>query len=237
MGKFAKWIGGGLGWVLLGPLGAIVGFLAGTIIDETEITPVQTRQTMPGDFAVSMLTLIAAMMKADNRVMRSELDYVKKYLRKSFGEESAREAVKILGRIIDQPIPIEEVSIQIRQNLDYASRLQLIHLLYGISLSDGNIHEKEITLIDQISQWINISVADQKSIKNMFIANTDAAYKILEIDKSATNEDIKKAYRKMAMKYHPDKVSHLGDEFKTIAEEKFRKVKDAYEEIKKERGF
>jgi len=237
MGKFAKWIGGGLGWVLLGPLGAIVGFLAGTIIDETEITSLKTRQTTPGDFAVSMLTLVAAMMKADNRVMRSELDYVKKYLRQSFGEESASEAVIMLGKIIDQPIPIEEVSMQIRQNLDYASKLQLIHLLYGISRADGNIHEKEIALIDQISYWINITIADQKSIKSMFIANQDAAYQVLEIDKSASNDEVKKAYRKMAMKYHPDKVSHLGEEFKIIAEDKFRKVKDAYDTIKKQRDL
>jgi DnaJ like chaperone protein len=59
----------------------------------------------------------------------------------------------------------------------------------------------------------------------------------LEIDSSASDELLKKAYRKMAIKYHPDKISHLGEEFQNAAKEKFQKVNDAYETIKKERGI
>lgn len=65
----------------------------------------------------------------------------------------------------------------------------------------------------------------------------DSAYKILEIEPSATDSEIKKAYRKMAVKYHPDKVAHLGKEIQKTAEEKFKAVSDAYSEIKKKRNI
>ena len=71
----------------------------------------------------------------------------------------------------------------------------------------------------------------------MFVREVDSSYKILEIEPNCSDEDLKKAYRKMAMKYHPDKVSHLGEEVKKSAEEKFREVGAAYEYIKKQRGI
>ena len=90
-------------------------------------------------------------------------------------------------------------------------------------------------MLEKISGYLGISKSDFQSIKNMFIPETDSSYKILEIDPSSSNEEVKKAYRRMAMKYHPDKVSHLGDDFRKSADEKFKKVNEAYDKIKKER--
>ena len=78
---------------------------------------------------------------------------------------------------------------------------------------------------------------DFKSIKAMFVGNTDKSYIILEIQPNATDSEVKKAYRKMAAKYHPDKVSHLGKDLSQMAENKFKAVNDAYQSIKKERGL
>jgi DnaJ like chaperone protein len=238
MAKFGKWIGGGLGWAFFGPIGGLVGFALGSVIDQAEIrTRTVPGPTTRGDFAMSMLVLVATVMKADSRVLKSELDYVKAYFVRNFGQASAQEAMFYLRDLLKQQIPVRDVTRQIKQQLDYSSRLQLLHFLYGISLADGQTHPQEINLIDQIAADLGISQQDSMSIKSMFIEDMDSSYKILEVDRNASVEEIKRAYRKMANKYHPDKVNYLGEEFRKVAHEKFQKVNEAYEKIKKERGF
>ena len=238
MAKYGKWIGGGLGWALMGPLGGVLGFVVGSMFDKpgTGQQKVFTGTTH-GDFTMSLLVLVAAVMKADGKIMKSELDYVKRYFSQSFGPAASKEAMLYLRDLLNQKIPLRDVSTQIRNRLDHASRLQLLHFLYGVSQADGRISNEEIRIIEQIAGYLGISVKDLGSIKSMFVDDTDAAYKILEIDTNASDEDLKKAYRKMANKFHPDKVAYLGDEIKKAAGEKFRKVKNAYDSIKKERGI
>jgi len=241
MGGFGKWLGGGLGFVMGGPIGALLGFLVGSMVDSTKVTTSTytsgARATTPGAFGVSLIVLIAAVMKADGKVVKSELDYVKQFFVRQFGTESAREATMMLKDLLNQEIPLNDVCQQIGRSMDYSSRLQLLHLLFGVSMADGSPNQSEISLIERISGLIAISSGDFISIKNMFVPETDSSYKILEIERTATDDEVKKAYRKMAMKYHPDKVSHLGDDYKKAADEKFKKVNEAYEKIKKERNM
>ena len=243
MGKYAKWIVGGLGWFLGGPLGALLGFAAGSLFDGQSRSETTTYyrgrnyNTTPGDFGLSLIVLVAAVMKADGKVVKSELDFVRNFFRKQFGEETAGEALLMLRDLLKQNIPIADVCRQISRNMEYTSRLQLMHMLYGISLSDKYADKKELDAIEAIAGYLNISRKDRESIKNMFLPSDDAYYKILEIDPSASNEEVKKAYRTMARKYHPDMVSHLGEDFRKVANEKFRKVNEAYEKIKKSRNM
>ena len=238
MAKFGKWIAGGLGWAFFGPIGGILGYALGSLFENTEVNQSRTQGgTTSGDFAVSLLVLVAAVMKADGKIMRSELDYVKAYFVRTFGASTAAEATKILRDLLQQDIPLREVATQMRNKLDYSSRLQLLHFLFGISAADNVIHPKEIEVIEIIASYLGISEKDKISIKSMFIEDTDSSYKILEINRTASDDDVKKAYRQLAMKHHPDKVSYLGDDIKKAAEEKFRKINEAYEKIKKERGF
>lgn len=241
MGIFGKWLGGGLGFVMGGPIGGLLGFLVGSVIDSTTLhTSTYTSRnagTRQGDFGMSLLVLVAAVMKADGAVVKSELDYVKQFFIRQFGQESAKQATLMLKDILKQDIPVRDVCEQIKGNMDYSSRLQLLHLLFNVSLADSTIHRSEIELLEKISTYLGVTSVDFISIKNMFIPETDSSYKILEIAPSATNDEVKKAYRRMAMKYHPDKVSHLGDDFRKTADEKFKKVNEAYEKIKKERNM
>ncbi len=240
MGNFAKWIGGGLGWVFGGPIGGLIGFLFGTIIDSVTTQSIQVNQgrTTPGDYAISLLVLIAAVMKADGKIMKSELDYVKKFLVQNFGIDGTQEALTILKDLLKQEIPVEDVCEQISQKVDYSSRLQLMHFLYGLSHSDGRMEQAELNLIQRIASGLGISASDNESIKSMFVGDTlDSAYKILELEPTASDDEVKKAYRKMAVTYHPDKVAYLGEEFRKAANEKFQKLNEAYEKIKKERGI
>lgn len=241
MGQFGKWIGGGLGWAVGGPIGGILGFVIGSIIDggseqlKIGTTTGYSGRTTAGGYIMSLLVLVSAVMKADGRVVKSELDYVKQFMVHNFGEASAQDAVKLLRDLLKQNIPVNEVSRQIKQNMNYSARLQLLHFLFGIAVADGQADEQERLLIAHIAHEMGIGRSDFESIQAMFIRNVDADYKILEIEPSASNEEVKKAYRRMAMKYHPDKVSHLGEDFQKAAREKFQMVNKAYENIKKER--
>ncbi|MFC0876548.1 TerB family tellurite resistance protein [Saccharicrinis sp. FJH2] len=251
MGRFS-WIGGGLGFILGGgPIGAVIGAALGYVVDEMKTgakaqgyqsyrgSRQQTYQpnATRGDFNISFLVLIAAVMKADGKVLRSELDYVKDNFVRMFGPEAAREAVRMLGDLIKQNIPVRDVCLQITHNIDHPSRLQLLHLLFGVSAADGHVDPKELELLQRIAGYFNITDSDFNSIKSMFVTDVYWPYKVLEIERDATNDEVKKAYRKMAVKFHPDKVNHLSEEVVLQAKEKFQKVNEAYEKIKKERGM
>lgn len=240
MAKFAKWIGGGLGWAFFGPIGGLLGFTIGSVIDSAQIKVTKgISATTQGDFMLSLLVLVASVMKADGKILQSELDYVKAYFIRSFGKDAASEAVLILRDLLKKNIPVDDVCNQIKKHLDYSSRLQLLHLLFSISEADGEIHISELNLIEHIANILGISQKDFSSIKSMFFKteDTESSYKILEISPSSSDEDVKKAYRKMALKYHPDKVSYLGEEVQTNAKEKFQKLNEAYEQIKRQRGL
>ena len=247
MAGFGKWIGGGLGWAFGGPIGALLGFSFGSMFDRTKEDVYNEEEYIRGgnhyhksgsdDFAASLLILSAAVMKADGKVVKAELDYVKNYLQQQFGAERAVDYILDLREILKQDIPLRDVAHQIASFMDHSSRLQLYHYLWGIAMADGRIDSKEDEMMKYIAGYLRISKSDYESIRAMFVKSNDRAYIILEISPNATNDEIKKAYRKMAVKYHPDKVSHLGEEYKAAAEEKFKKVAEAYNSIKKQRRF
>ncbi|HNP47618.1 MAG TPA: TerB family tellurite resistance protein [Bacteroidia bacterium] len=237
MSTWNKWILGGLGWTLGGPIGGIIGFALGAITEEGKKTYSSGSSILPNDFSAALLVLCAAVMKADQKVMRSELDYVKNFFSRQFGEAHTRERMLLFREILNQDIEIGPVCAQVRQFVDTSARLQLLHLLFGLAASDGQVSNPELTVIGQIAVLIGISQKDFESMKAMFIKDTDSVYKILEIEKTASDEELKKAYRRMAMKYHPDKVHHLGPEYAKDAQEKFKKINEAYESVKRERGI
>jgi DnaJ like chaperone protein len=244
MAKFGKWIGGGLGFTLGGPLGALAGYFLGSFFDEAEIIHSQPgsatdskAQITQGDYMFSLLVLVTAVLKADGKILRSELDYVKEFLIRNFGTDGAKQALVILKDLTRQNIPITDVCTQMRKYIDYSSRLQLVHFLFGIANADKLVHPDELSLIKHIAKTLGLSEADYNSLEAMFVPKTDWAYDILEINNQATNEEVKKGYRKMALKYHPDKVSYLGEDVQKAANEKFQKLNEAYQLICKERGM
>jgi len=258
---FAKFVGAGLGWTVGGPIGGMLGFAFGSLIDgfhqadakqfEKEKTQ-KKKNTEPGDFEISLLILSALVIKADHKIDQRELDYVRAHFVSLFGKSRANNAFKIFNEIIkNDSVSTRRVCMQIQQHMDHPSRLQLLHYLFGIAASDGYVSTNEVTEIRKIAGYLHISRRDYDAAEAMFSKynqrssyqkanlngyNTESAYKILDIDKSATNDEIKKAYRKMAKKYHPDKIQHLGETHMKAGEEKFKKIKDAYEQLQTERA-
>lgn len=252
MGGFTKWITGGLGFVLGGPIGGIIGFAIGSLIDSSsqfinsEEYQQQERQgknpygkTAEGDFKMSLLVLIACVMKADGSPQKKELDIAKRFLLANFGEAGALEALQILKNLLKQNIDDVQVARQINQYMNYSGKMELVHLLFEIAYADGNENPYELNLIQRIAWNLGVSTLDFNSLKAPYLRTKDAnwAYVVLEIHSSATDIEIKKAYREMAKKYHPDTVANLGEDIKKTATEKFRSVNEAYEELKKQRGF
>ena len=248
-----KWIGGILGWVAFGPIGALLGYIAGSAVDRAadvarqisagsyEGTPGGARQYSAAEqrnsFLVSLLVLSSAVIRADGRTLQSELDYVKAFVRQNFGESAAPEAMRILTDLSRQDVNIYSVGGQIATFMNYSQRLQLFHYLAGIANADGDFSASEKSVLEAIASAIRLNSSDASSVIAMYYKDTTSAYAVLEISPSATDDEVKAAYRRMAMKNHPDKVASLGPDVQKAAEEKFRKIQEAYETIKKQRGI
>lgn len=247
MGCFTKLILTGLGWAFGGPMGGIIGYALGSLFSgvrpsvmRSEVNEHFGNTEEKRDFNVTLLVLSAAVMKADGGVKKSELDYVKRFFLQNFGQERTENYIKMLREILNKDYNIYDVSRQVGQYMEYSSRLQLLHYLFGIAAADGNVSNPEIDVIHTISLYMGVTDPDYQSIKAMFVREinaTDNAYKILGIDPNATDEEVKKAYREMAKKNHPDLVSNLGEDVRQAAEKKFQEINQAYEVIKKQRGI
>jgi len=254
-----KWILGGLGWAVGGPIGAILGVVLGALFDggakslpsgndifsgaqgsDTTGQQRTSRQSSSqSDIRFSLLVLVACVMKADGHVRKSELDLVKRFLVRNYGEQGALDALKVLKAILDQELDPLAVSRQIAGHVNYSTRLELLHFLFDLANADGEFLESEERVVKIISDGLNISPADYRSLAALYNKAQDAnwAYTVLEIEPGATNDEVKKAYRRMAMKYHPDKVAGAGEDIKQKATEKFRGINEAYEHIKTIRGI
>lgn len=252
MGLLSKIIAGGLGWTLGGPIGVVVGVMLASLFDVKNADTGQTttashnssgrgysRTRGAGDFQMALLVLMAGVMKADGRVVKSELGSVKRVLLRNYGEDGALEALQVLKQLLSQDIDVRQVALQCSVYMSYSLRLQMLHVLYDIAAVDGEVNRDEKEILVVISQAMGVTETDRISIAAMFVrqTNKDWAYEVLEISPDATDEDVKKAYRRMAMKYHPDKVNALGEDMKHSATEKFRKVKEAYDAIKQQRNI
>lgn len=235
-----SWIAGILGWAMFGPIGALIGFALGSLISSTrsiEDSNDNRSRSSRNSFLVSLLVLSTAVIKADGKFLKSELEYVKSFILRNFGQQAVNESLKIIQELYKKDINVYEVGAQISANMNYSQRLQLFHYLVELARADGNVCQAELDVLRSIASALRINNADFTSITSMFSSDIESAYKILEIDKSATDQEVKSAYKRMAMKHHPDKVATLGPDVQKAAEEKFKKIQKAYEDIKKERNI
>ena len=235
---FGKWIAGALGWAFLGPIGGILAFYFASKAEESsEIQGEQARvQGQRNSFFMSLLVLSAAIIRVDRKASYEEIIKVKEFFGRNFGPRAAEDSVEIITQIIDKPFNLYDVCDQIKSCMDHSQRLQLFHYLVSLGACDGLLKE-ESDLLETIASLIGLSKHEADSIFAQFRPSNDSNYKILEIEPNATNEEVKKAYRKMAIKYHPDKVATLGEDVQKAAEEKFKAISQAYEAICKERGI
>ncbi len=237
-----KWIVGGLGWAMFGPLGGILGYYIASRMEKLSEAAAQQGETQSwnqgqrNSFLMSLLVLSASVIKADGKITDKEIATLRSFFSRNFGAWAADEAEELVREIANKDYNLYDVCMQIRSCMDYSQRLQLYHYLVSLGGCDG-LHQREIDILETIATYIGLSKAEVDSIFAQFRPSNDSNYKILEITPQATNDEVKKAYRKMAIKYHPDKVATLGEDIQKAAEEKFKAVSQAYEAICRERGI
>ena len=259
-----KWIGGFLGFMTGGPLGALAGFALGALFDKgldsvnedsgNQQAYAHSNRSYEGQrnsFMFSLLVLISYIIKADGRVMHSEMELVRRFLSQNFGEQAKQQGEEILLKLFEQQkrlgmaeyrTVIQDSCHQIRANMAYEQRLQLLNFLVMIAQADAVVSPEEIAALKEVAIHMGLSVEDVIQMLNLrngssATSSLDDAYKVLGIAPSATNDEVKAAYRKMALKHHPDKVAALGEDVRKAAEKKFQEINDAKEKIFKARGL
>lgn len=270
-----KWIGGFLGFIYGGPLGGLAGFALGALFEhgmdavnsaednrysnageayEGKQGGYQDRRSYEGQrnsFMFSLLVLASYIIKADGRVMHSEMEVVRQFLRQNFGEAAKQQGEEILLKLFEQQkrlgmaqyrSVIQDSCRQIRSNMLYEQRLQLLSFLVMIAQADGIVSPEEIAALKEVAVNMGLSAEDVDQMLNLrsgssASASLEEAYRVLGISPSATNDEVKAAYRKMALKHHPDKVAALGEDVRKAAEKKFQEINDAKDRIYKARGI
>lgn len=280
-----KWIGGFLGYMAGGFLGALAGVFIGSVIDsfidesdddsDNAYSGGNERQQQQGQrnsFFFSLLVLASYIIKADGKVMHSEMEFTRRFLRENFGDAAMAQGDQILKGLFEEQKrqgatafrnTITQCCFEVRMNTTYETRLQLMDFLIIIAKCDGRVPQEELNALMYVAATLGIDSTDFESMYNMgfnysnygnysnqggqgsqhtatpptYHDELEAAYKVLGISSSATDQEVKSAYRKMALKHHPDKVATLGEDVRRAAEAKFQEINNAKEIIYKARGL
>ena len=261
-----KWIGGIIGWITAGPLGALAGVAIGAMFDvgldsvnnpdnagtrDSGAFGDNTSRQYSADeqrsgFMFSFLVLASYVIKADGRVMHSEMQLVREFLRQNFGSVAQSQGEQILLRLFDEQKrqgnmrfknTVADCCQQIARFMDYSQRLQLVNFLVLISQADGNVAPAEITAIKECGYWLGMSQNDIDSLLSLKGDTLEEAYKVLGVSPDATDDEVRKAYRKLALEHHPDRVAALGEDVRKAAEQKFQEINAAKEKVFKARGL
>jgi DnaJ like chaperone protein len=231
-----KWVAAVIGYSFLRFPGAILGFMVGGFFEFLSKNSLQIRTSSyainPETFQLNLLALSALIIKADGKIEQKELDFVRSFFIGQYGKERADSIFRTFNTQIKKETQhLDQLTRVFVQQTAYETRLQILHFLFGIANADGNISDVELQKLSQVASGMRLRLPDFESIKAMFVKNSDNAYKILEIDSNASQDEIKSAYRKMAKKYHPDKLRGQDPAMIKGAEEKFREVQKAYETL------
>ena len=269
-----KWIGGFLGFINAGPLGALAGIALGALFDmgldrvnqpgtnseninkeydNNDFSPTGNRQNTSNyyegqrnSFLFSLLVLASYVIRADGRVMHSEMETLRHFLRNNFGRLAVEQGEQIILNLFEQQKRIglhqfreiiHESCMQIGINMDYSQRLQLLNFLTMLAKADGEVAAVEIEALRNIAVWMGLNATEADTMLNLKKDDINSAYKVLAVSPSATDEEIKKAYRKMALQHHPDRVAALGEDIRLAAEKKFQEINEAKEKIYRSRGL
>lgn len=242
-----SWIfGAGMGLFMGGPLGAVVGGVLEHMVTKNTRDMMMSSTTQTNQEAVFITNLAVIMTKvamADGQISQRERAIIHSFFAHNlrYRGEELRYIDGIIRETEKVNPDISKICYTFRQNATPEMRMLLIDLTYQIAIADQIITEKEQIEIDLIAAQIGISQPEHNRIKYKYVSSQKSQrtdyYHILGLKQGASGDEIKKAYRQMASQYHPDKVSHLGRELVEFADKKFKEINEAYNALRKTKGF
>ena len=198
-----KWIGGIVGFMAAGPLGALAGYAIGSMFESKDEDNYSGGSYSGGysgrtyqdpaygqrnSFLFSMLVMASYIIKADGKVMHSEMEFVRQFLRVNFGDAAVAEGNQILLNLFEQRKQMDannpsafkntiiQCGMQIQQNMGYEERLQLLSFLAKIAQSDGNVCQAEIEALKEVASAMGLSVQEVESMLNLGGNTLEQAY-------------------------------------------------------------
>ena len=193
-------------------------------------------------FVEIMVHILIHIAKADGKISQTETQMIRQFFISQLNFSGAQ--IEWLNDIIEtakrSTSDIQSLASEFTTQFGYESQLMLLNMVYNVAYSDGEFHQAEAKLIDQLAILLKVSAFDHQRIKMAFEAqygdianakNDDKYFAVLGLTNTATKDEIKKTYRELTKKYHPDKVHHLGQEFKVQAEKKMQEINEAYDEL------
>ena len=278
-----KWIGGFLGLLSGGPIGALAGFILGALFDtvaddngllddsattgdqsygfngyqesgsdgydRTGRSDTRVNQGTRNGFLFSLLTLASYIIRADGKVMHSEMEAVRQFLRMNFGERAVKEGNQIMLKLFERQKQMEaqqpgsfqatilECCQQLSSVLPAAQRLQLLSFLTALAKADGHVAAEEISALREVTRYMGLSEAELNSMLGLGSTSLADAYAVLGVTENATDDEVRAAYKRMVVKHHPDRVASLGEDIRQAAEKKMREINEAKEIVFKARGL
>jgi DnaJ like chaperone protein len=241
MKRWTTWLGGGLGWALGGPVGALLGAAVGNALSDFWSTDERGAQvpSTERDFHASLLVLASMVIKADGKVDERELSFVREQFRQWFGVERANEAFSFFKKVVQEQPALTTVCGEVRRHMSVQGRIQIVGFLFALAYADGELQASERQVIARIAQYLGLNQQDfnRQELLHRPAEKRRDPYEVLGLSSTATDAEVKSAYRKLVKKYHPDALQGMGDDVVKEAEATFRQIQSAYEELCSARGI
>lgn len=236
MAKYEKWLGAGLGFMVGGPIGGLLGFITGTMFERGQSDAKQISQNV-SEFEVNLMVLASHFIKIDGRVSMSEIQFTEQFMNTHFDPQYNTERRQILNHCLQKEYDLTVACDQIRMNTQHATKVQVVRFLMDLALCDGELSEREHYFIFRIAGFLNVNDVEYRRIRTEHTQQPKVSlYEILEVRETASYEEIRASYRKLVIKYHPDRNQGVSAaELKKLTE-RLQQIKEAYETLKKEKG-
>jgi len=225
----------------------LLGFVGLSHYVRYKVSQYESNQSEARNAFVSLLVhILVRVAHLDGHISRAEQAIIVNFFRVNlnYNQEQIFWVKELIKDAAQDNRSLDSLLAEFKGQFSYQPRVLLLELVFQVLSSDHQLDAKETTLTEQIAAYLEINQYDFISIRNRYFyhqqqqsrsqAFSDSHYyEVLGLKQGASQEDIKKAYRALSKEYHPDKVSHLGEEFRVVAEEKMKEINVAYQELKK----